>query len=117
MPASAQSARTFDVVQRARMCAPNRADPRQSDCEFRVGKALRFTIAGVGTADAGIYFAKSDADGDYYAAVGLEHHCIIVWPGDETIAKMQSRVIDLAFVSPVNGKVYKDWGSCAKARR
>lgn len=108
---------TYNVVEKARVCAPSAADPRQLDCDFRVGKSLHFAIAGVGLADAGIAFSKSDIDGDYYAAFGLEHHCVIIWPGATTIKQAPARWADLAFVSPVNGKVYRDWPSCFAAKR
>jgi hypothetical protein len=104
---------TFDVVEKARVCSRSTIDPEQTDCEYRVGKALRFSIAGVGAVDAGIVFAKSDVDGDYYAAFGLQHSCVIVWPG---AAAVSPKVVDLAFVSPVNGRVYRNWSSCADHR-
>ena len=107
---TSQRSSTFDVVEKARACSRSTIDPEQTDCEYRVGKALRFSIAGVGAVDAGIVFAKSDIDGDYYAAFGLQHRCVIVWPG---AAAVSSKVADLAFVSPVNGRVYRDWSSCA----
>jgi hypothetical protein len=99
------------------VCTQSSVDRQQLDCEFRVGKSLRFGIAGVGLADAGIAFTKSDIDGDYYAAFGLEHHCVIVWPGSVTAKQSVGRAFDAAFVSPVDGKVYRDWRSCLAAKR
>lgn len=112
-----QPTSTYDTVQRARVCTQNSVDRQQLDCEFRVGKSLRFGIAGVGLADAGIVFAKSDIDGDYYGAFGLEHHCVIVWPGPVTAKQSVGRAFDAAFVSPVDGKVYRDWRSCLAAKK
>lgn len=114
---SPQASATYEVVQRARVCTPNPVDPKQLDCEYRVGKSLRFGIAGVGLADAGIVFSKSDIDGDFYAAFGLEHRCVIVWPGATTSKVSPGRALDAAFVSPVDGKVYRDWRSCLAATR
>ncbi len=112
---STQRETTFDVVQRARVCTPSQSDVRQVDCAFEVGRSLRFSIAGVGLRDAGIAFMKSDIEGDYYGAMGLEHHCVIIWPGKATAMGQPSRAFDLAFVSPVDGRVYHDWRSCQAA--
>ena len=102
---------TFEVVARGRTCSQSTIDPRQTDCVFRVGKDLWFSIAGTGTRDAGIAFMKADIDGDYYASFGLRHGCVIVWPGRQLPS---AKVTDLAFVSPVNGRVYRSWESCAQ---
>ena len=112
----AQSGTTFEVVEKARICTPSHADVRQVDCDFRVGRSLWFSIAGVGLPDAGIAFMKSDIEGDYYGAVGLEHHCVIVWPGKLTTNGQQKRIADLAFVSPIDGRVYRNWRSCQAAK-
>jgi hypothetical protein len=112
-----QSSTTYDMVRKARVCTRSGIDRQQLDCEFRVGKSLRFGIAGVGLADAGIVFSKSDIDGDYYAAFGLEHHCVIVWPGAATNKQSPGRSLDVAFVSPFDGKVYRNWQSCLAATK
>jgi hypothetical protein len=106
-PSTFQGSSTFDIVQKARACSRSAIDSTQTDCEYKVGKSLRFSVAGVGTDDAGIVFAKSDADGDFFASMGMLHGCVIVWPG-----RTSPSLIDLAFVSPVNGKAYRDWPSC-----
>jgi hypothetical protein len=115
--ATPQASATYEMVQRSRVCTSNPVDSKQLDCEFRVGKSLRFGIAGVGLADAGIVFSKSDIDGDFYAAFGLEHRCVIVWPGATTSKQSPGRSLDAAFVSPVDGKVYRDWRSCLAAKK
>lgn len=59
--------------------------------------------------DTGITFARADfPQGDYYAQFGLRHGCVIVKHGPD------SRLfgLDFAFVSPINGKVYKTWEEC-----
>ena len=108
---------TYEVVEKARVCARSAGDRRLRNCEFRVGRSLGFAIAGVGLVDAGIAFSKSDIDGDYYGAFGLEHSCIIVWPGAATAKQWPDRSADAAFVSPVNGKAYRDWPSCHAAKK
>ncbi len=105
---------TFDAVTAGRSCSQSTAEPGTMECQYRVGTSLQFTIAGVGLPDAGIAFDKSDRDGDYYAGFGLQHQCVIVWPGKATTDATPARVSDLAFVSPSDGKVYRDWAACAR---
>ena len=107
---------TFDVVTRGKSCTTNKADRGQLECTYRVGKNLRFSIAGVGTTDAGIVFEKSDIDGDFYGVYGLQHGCVAVWPGSASITRRDRprKAIDLAFVSPKNGNVYHDWPACGR---
>lgn len=79
------------------------------ECDYKIGKDLHIQIAGIGDPDTGVAFLKSDSNGDYYASFGLNHGCIIVKRG------MQShfdRVSYYAFISPKNGKVYRDWIEC-----
>jgi hypothetical protein len=106
---------TYDAVVSGKACNNGKVEAGQWDCDYHVGKSLRFTIAGVGTPDAGIVFNKSDIDGDYYAAFGTQHGCIIVWPGGTTNKANPQGVMDNAFVSPRNGNVYRDWRTCASS--
>src|SRR5258706_9198692 len=93
------SASTFDAVVAGMHCEQN---PMGSlECEYRVGKSLRFGVVGVGDPDAAITFYSVSFDGDYYASVGVAHGCVIVKPG-----KMTELGAGFAFVSPRNGKVY-----------
>lgn len=92
---------TFDVVLKSKKCEIGRN--QQTTCEFRLGNSLHFAIAGVGQSDASIVFMKSDFEGDYYASFALSHQCVIVFP---------KGVLDLAFVSPRTGKVYRTWPEC-----
>jgi hypothetical protein len=92
-------------------CAPNsRGD---MECDYRVGRSLHFGVVGVGKPDASIYFYSASFEGDYFAVVGLSHGCVIVRPGK---ALGQARTTDLAFVSPQNGMVYRDWQACDAAK-
>ena len=56
---------------------------------------------------------KSDFNGKYYGTVGVAHGCVVVKTGT---AKTTRNPLDLAFVSPSNGKVYQDWPSCQAAQ-
>ena len=77
---------------------------QQINCTYKIGKDLRISIDGIGFPDTGVTFAKSNIEGDFYATFGMRHLCVIIKP--------RNWIIDfeagLAFISPRNGKVYKD---------
>ncbi|MBI2817111.1 MAG: hypothetical protein HYX72_09245 [Acidobacteria bacterium] len=104
------SAQTYDDVTVGMRCWQNMSG--DLECEYKVGQSLHFGIAGVGEPDASIYFYASSSKGDYFAVVGLSHKCVVVKPG---LKAKEPRRIDLAFVSPRNGKVYHTWESCQAA--
>jgi len=107
---AAAEATTYDVVVAGMKCAQ---DANTSmECEYQVGTSLNFSVVGVGDRDAAITFFSASFDGDYYASVAVQHGCVIVKPGK--LAK--GPAMDFAFVSPRNGKVYKDWVSCASVK-
>ena len=82
---------------------------QQVNCTYKVGRDLEFSIDGVGLPDTGITFWRSKGiEGDYFAQFGLMHGCIIIKHGKH--AKVFGK--DFAFVSPKNGKVYKNWEDC-----
>jgi hypothetical protein len=81
---------------------------QQVDCNYTIGKEFWLSIAGVGQSDAAVTFMKADFDGQYYGTFGVLHGCVIVKPG----AASKATPIDLAFVSPRNGKVYMSWQQC-----
>ena len=81
---------------------------QQISCTYEIGKDLLIWIAGIGSPDTSVTFAKSNFEGDYYATFGMLHHCVVV--------KSQGNLLqDFAFISPKNGKVYKDWKTCRTA--
>jgi hypothetical protein len=82
---------------------------QQLDCDYKVGKSLRVSIAGVGQSDAAIAFMKSDYDGDFFGKVGILHGCVIVGRGGK---RLPDDPLGFAFISPKNGKVYADWQEC-----
>jgi hypothetical protein len=56
---------------------------------------------------------KSDIDGDFYATYGVLHGCVIIKRGTKVNFKNNPGLsFDYSFISPKNGKVYKDWGKC-----
>jgi hypothetical protein len=83
------------------------------DCEYKVGTSLRFVIAGVGQQDAVVSFYQVDPQGEYVAGIAPLHGCVIVRPAQ---ARPDS-VANIAFVSPGDGKVYRNWNTCLKPIR
>lgn len=68
---------------------------------------MHVTIAAIGKEETAVTIFKSDWDGDYYASFGIMHQCVVIKPGATAKDKL-----DIAFISPKNGKVYSDWQSC-----
>ena len=102
---------TYDRTLKGKTCAEQRS--QQTNCDYKIGSDFWLSIAGVGSKDAGITFMKSDFNGNYYGTVGVAHGCVIVKTGTAHTAQ---NPLDLAFVSPRNGKVYQDWPSCHDAK-
>jgi hypothetical protein len=80
------------------------------DCEYRVGSSLRFQISGVGQQDVVINFFKVDAEAEYFASVAPLHGCVIVKP----VQARTDSTPNLAFVSPQDGKIYRNWNTCLR---
>jgi hypothetical protein len=105
---------TFDLAVKRKSCVEQSS--QQVDCSYRIGKDFWLSIAAVGRTDAGITFMKSDFNGKYYGTVGVAHGCVIVKTGSGSGSGNGTRnPFDLAFISPKNGKVYRDWQSCQAA--
>jgi len=101
---AAASGSTYDAVVKGKKC---QEDSNQNlSCSYKVGKTLYIEIAGIGSPDTGIAFLKSDFKGDYYGKYGILHGCIIV--------ANANAMFDMAFISPMNGKVYKSWQECKR---
>ena len=83
------------------------------DCEYKVGRSLRFQITGVGQSDAVVNFHHVDPEGEYMAGIAPLHGCVVVRP---TQPRPDS-VATSAFVSPHDGKVYRNWNTCLKPTR
>lgn len=108
LPITAWSDGTYDATVAGRNC---RDFHQQLSCEYRVGKSLHFEIAGIGDPDTAVTFYKVDWDGDYYATWGLLHGCVIVKAGAKA---RDPSPVNTAFVSPLNGKVYRTWQACSQ---
>ncbi|WNM58359.1 hypothetical protein [Candidatus Nitrospira allomarina] len=98
-------ASTFDLVVAGKRCSEGQS--KQLECNYGVGHDLWVTISGIGQKDGAVTFMKSDENGDYYAAFGLMHECVIVKPGKKT-----EEFLDFAFISPRTGKVFSAWQEC-----
>lgn len=103
---SAMAQSTYEATVRGKACSE--AANQQVNCDYKIGKGFWLSIAGVGQSDAAVTFMKVDFDGQYYGTFGVMHGCVIVKPG----VASKATPIDLAFVSPRNGKVYMTWQQC-----
>lgn len=101
---------TYDATLKGKSC--NEGTNQQMDCDYKIGSDFWLSIAGVGQSDAGVTFMKSDFNGYYYGSYGVLHRCVIVKPGRANKAPP----IDVAFISPQNGKVYSSWAECRAAQ-
>ncbi len=98
---------TYDLTLKGKQCKEGLN--QQLDCDYKIGDDFHLSIAGIGQSDAGVTFIKSNFNGKYYGTFGILHGCVIVKTGIKNTTK---NPFDFAFVSPANGKVYKDWESC-----
>jgi hypothetical protein len=109
---------TYDVVLFGKTCTE--AQSQEISCEYRVGKDLHFTIDGIGGESTGITFMKSNFEGNFYPTFGLRHGCVIVKRGKKNwkpdVDYGPGSPFDYAFISPKNGKVYRDWVDCKEVR-
>jgi hypothetical protein len=105
---------TYDQVIEGKSCQESRT--QSLDCKYKVGKDLFISIPGIGQPNTGVTFLKSDWNGDFYATFGIMHGCVIVKRGDKSRDDKSlvgpGSLIDFAFISPRNGKVYKKWEWC-----
>ena len=109
--AAAAPNKTYDAVVQGMACKQQPSG--RMDCEYKVGKSLRFTIAGVGQSDVVVNFFKVDVDQDYFASVAPLHGCVVIRPA----AARSDTTSHVAFVSPQDGKIYRNWNTCATKRR
>lgn len=110
---------TLDMVLKGKSC--RETNSQVIECEYKVGKNLYINIAGVGQPDAQISFLRTDHEGDFYASLGIAHGCVIVKRGPKSLSKEENfsgpgSIVDFAFISPKNGKVYPTWEACVGAR-
>ena len=103
----------FDATTRGTTCSST--SQGSLECRYRVGRDLEFSIAAVGTPDAGISFTRSNYSGDYYARFGVAHGCVIVAYGERGLKEAKTPFA-YAFVSPRNGRVYRQWSDCERGK-
>lgn len=78
------------------------------DCDYKVGDGLHFAVSGVGQVDVVVHFTKLTAESSFSAGVAPLHGCVIVRrAGEDSLA-------NTAFVSPHDGKVYRNWNTCLR---
>jgi len=112
LAASAATAnKTYDAVVQGMSCKQQRSG--RMDCEYKVGKSLRFQIAGVGQRDVLINFFKVDVDEDYFASVASLHGCVMV----TSSAARSDTTASPVFVSPQDGRIYRNWNTCLKTAK
>ena len=103
---------TYDAVVEGMSCKQRQSG--QMDCEYQVGKSLRFVISGVSQPDATVTFYKVDSEQDYYAGVTALHGCVVVKPVKNA---PPDTIAHFAFISPRDGRAYRDWQNCHKATK
>lgn len=108
MVEAAQPPKLYELVVSSQKCMSSR---NQIQCDYKIGRSLFVQIVGVGLPEVAITTYQADDQGDYYASIGMLHGCVIVKPGEQTAPEQWT---NLAFISPRNGKVYRDWRECAK---
>ena len=102
----------YEATTRGTLCRPSAQQP--VECSYSVGRDLAFSIAPVGQPDATVSFIRSNDQGDYYGSYGVGAGCVVVKHGQRGVRDAGSRYA-YAFVSPKNGRVYRDWHDCRKA--
>jgi hypothetical protein len=111
--ANAQSS-TYEAVLKGKSCKLQ-SNGQTLSCDYKVGTDLHVSIDGIGDPDTGITIFRSDFDGDFYVTYGTLHGCLIVKRGPKSYSDKLSEpggMLDYAFISPRNGKVYTTWREC-----
>lgn len=98
----------YDAVVKGMSCKqqPN----GRMECTYQVGDGLRFVISGVGQIDVVTSILKVDTAGAFVAGFAPLHGCVMVRPA---VSRPDS-VGHMAFVSPYDGKVYRNWNTCTR---
>jgi hypothetical protein len=99
---------TYELTVKGKTCQESHG--QLIECDYKIGKSLHISIAGLGQPDTGVSFMRSDFNGDFYATFGVLHGCVIIKPGKKNIAA--GFLPTFAFISPKNGKVYEGWQEC-----
>jgi hypothetical protein len=112
---------TYEAVLEGMACKQHKSG--RMDCDYRVGGAARFVIAGVGQEDVVVSFVQADSSAEYTASFVPLHGCVVVKPARPAEGTRASQaytadsVATFAFVSPRTGRVYHTWATCLSATR
>jgi hypothetical protein len=112
---------TFDAVVAGTICTQSKlpySNSAQLDCVYAVGSGLNFEIDGVGETDAAILINHAEGlKSDFYFKFGLLHGCVIITRGfgKQRASTGQMPGLDMAFVSPRSGRVYRTWQECGQS--
>lgn len=109
------TASTFDVVRDSVECG-RAGDGEMIHCDYRAGRSLHVTIAGVGDEQAIVTFMKTNFDSAFHASFGVRHGCVIVKrnPAKGGGPKYRNPLVDMAFISPRTGLVYPEGNACRR---
>jgi hypothetical protein len=111
LPAQAETS-VYELALKGKQCQEYTG--QLLECEYSIGKTLHIAITGIGQTDTAITFNKSDLNGDFYAAIGMRHGCVIVKPNPNL--PNLANAFEFAFISPRSGKIYKTWQECGAGR-
>lgn len=109
---------TFEIVKDTASCQVMGRDGA-TRCDYRAGRSLHISIAGVGEDTVDITFMRSNADGAFYASFVPRYGCVLV-ERNRTVSrgpKYRNPFLDRAFISPVTGAVYPEWKACMSATK
>jgi hypothetical protein len=98
----------YDAVVKGMTCKQQTAG--RMDCVYTVDDGLRFTIAGVGQADVVVNFTRVDSASAFVPGMAPLNGCVIVKPAQTR----PDSLANMAFVSPHDGKVYRNWSTCLR---
>lgn len=102
-----------DAVRRGAECNL-RADGSLA-CRYRAGRDLEFELRRVGQPGVELRLIRSSESGDYRADAEMMSRCVFVRHGERGRAAGGSE-FDYAFVSGMNGFVYRSLADCRLAR-
>jgi hypothetical protein len=109
------TASTFDIVADSVEC-DHADDEGAINCDYRAGRSLHLTIAGVGDDQVTVTFMKTNFDSAFHASFGVQHGCVIVKrnPAVGGGPKYRNPLLDVAFISPRTGLVYPERNACRR---
>ena len=97
----------YDAVVQGMSCKQQPSG--RMNCDYKVGEGLLFTVTGVGQVDVVVNFTKLTAESEFVAGVAPLHGCVIV-----RRARGADSLGQTAFVSPHDGRVYRNWNTCLR---